>query len=87
MKTYSKLALLAGVLMLGACKSSENINGEDVPCAGFGRDRTPGYEYDLSVRNVVFGALGSGLFFIPPAVVAYKEYECPIGVLPKVKTP
>jgi hypothetical protein len=69
---------LVCLAVFGSCDSEREINGKVVKCSGLLREKTPGYTYDVNVKNIAYGAV----FFqtlIVPAMVAVKELQCPIA--------
>jgi len=74
----TKNILLAAALAMGACTSSETINGREVPCIGAFEDPDPRYVYKVNVKNVILAVLFVEMI-IPTVVIILDETRCPVS--------
>ena len=79
-------ALLAAlvILIIGVVASAHSfqrdsvVNGQRVPCINVVRDGArPGVTYQLSVPNVIIGAVWSETLVVPVAIMA-TDFFCPV---------
>ncbi len=73
-----KILLLALILGLTGCESTRVVDDKKVNCVGLDDDekRLPGYNYEISTRNVIISAIAVE-FLVPPIYTALEYTYCP----------
>ena len=76
------LAALLGLGLATGCESERQLGD----CIGINETPGPRFRYEVSVRNVVLGAIFAEMIF-PPIIVLVTEWSCPVGPAPAALPP